>query len=217
MPIIKSGLLLRISQLIGGPPVGGPTVLDDDSVSLTMPVLPEIARRSLIQGPLTGWYTSVMENVHSAADGELSSINPYEPGAAAVAPYPESVPDDFDVWLLKAFAQRSSGSGALTMGYLDMNPVTHQQGWGIDDAGAPVIDEPPVVLARWDSVEAVVTVAGATEPAMTEAGDTMVDVNIRIARGALLRFSTESAAAAEFQCLLLMGLFPSGLGQDVVT
>jgi len=214
MPLLKSPLILRLQALLGGPVVGGATSVDTDNISLTMPVIPELARRSIVAGPVEGWYTSIFENVHSAADGEVSTIDPYEPGGAAVAPYPASVPRDQDVWLLKAYALRSVGTGGLTAGYLMMNPSPFQQGWGIDDQAAAVVDTPPVVLARWDVIEATV---GAEEPALTEQGECMVDIGIRIGRGATLRFDTESAAAAEFQCVMLMGLFPSTLGQDVAT
>jgi len=214
MPLLKSPLILRLQALLGGPVVGGQTVVDSDNISLVLPVIPELARRSVVAGPTEGWYTSIFENVHSGADGEISSIDPYAPGAAAVAPFPATVPRDQDVWLLKAYALRSSGAGGLTAGYLMINPGPGLQGWGIDDVGAPVVDTPPVVLARWDSIEATV---GTEEPALTEGGDCMVDIGIRIGRGATLRFDTEAAAAAEFQCVMLMGLFPSALGQDVAS
>jgi len=216
MAIIKNAILSPIQRLIGMAPSPSPTVLDDDSVSLTMPIVPHIARRSLVGKPNGGWFEGVLENVHSGADDEQSSINPYAAGLDAVPPYPMAINDNFDIWLIAVMGRRSSGAGGLTGAIMTIDPPTHSQGWGRDDVGAPVVGSPPMRVAFFDGVEE--TVAGITpSPMITEQGLLLQPINLRIPHDALLTFHSTSAAAAEFQAIFLVGLFPAGLGQDIAT
>jgi len=217
MGAIKNPILKALQGLIGIAPVPGPVVLDDDSISLTLPVVPHIARRSLA-GIELGWFVGLMENVHSGADSEASSIDPYEPGALlAVPPYPPSVPDDFDLWLLGISGTRSSGTGGLTGALFTLNPNDTSQGWGIDDAGVALLGTPSIRLGLFDSISELVQ-AFTTDPMINSLTlQTFYKLGIRVPRGAILSFETEAAAAAEFQGQFLLGLFPAGLGQDVAT
>lgn len=215
MAIIKNAILLPIQRLIGIAPASQETVVDTSSVSLTFPIVPDIARRSLSSQPTGGWFQGVLENVHSSADDELSSIDPYLAAADAVPPYPTAISNDFDVWILSIALRRSSGSGGLTGALISINPGPFQQCWGRDDSGAPVVATPPINLAFFDSINEDTAVS--TDPGVTVAGDTIVHANMRIARGTTILFNSTSAAAAEFQALFIIGLFPAGLGQDVVT
>ena len=214
MTIIKNAVLLPIQRLIGKASIPIPVVLDDASISLVLPIVPDIARRSLSSLPTGGWFQGILENVHSAADDEFSSIDPYAAGVDAVAPYPASISDDFDVWLAGVGGARSSGAGGLTGALLGINPVNHQQGWGRDDAGAPVTGSPMFRIAFFDGLETAAV--SSQDPFKTPQGEVWVPVGLRIARGATLTFQSTSAAAAEFQAIFLIGLFPAGLGQDVV-
>ena len=217
MAIITSGLLKILQQLIGAPAAAwGPVVLDDDSVAQTLPIIPEIARRGLAPGTIGGWGFSVMENVHAGAGFEFSTIDPYQPGVAAVGGYPEAVQEGFDVWLLGATGLRSSGAGGLTVASVALNLVGTQQMWGVDDADAQVVADPLMVLGRFDGLET--TLSGGSVYMIDESGNPYISMNLRIPRsGVALQFHTEAAAAAEFQLVLLMGLFPASLGQDIVT
>jgi len=217
MALIKSGMLKRIQGLIGTPGSSlGPVNLEDESVTQVLPVIPEIARRGLAPGTIGGWGTGLMENVHSGADFESSSIDPYLAGVAAVGAYPAEVPLEFDVWLLGVSAQQTSGTPGLDGAFLLLNPVASQQMWGVDDGGLQVVGDPPLMLARWDAIDSTVTTTG--DILIAESGEVYLPINIRIPRsGCLIAFHTESAGAAEYQATLLMGLFPAALGQDVVT
>jgi len=216
MSVISNNLLAAVQALIGGATGSGITVLEDDSVTQTLPIVPEIARRSLAIGNIGGWVLAVLENVHSGADFEQSSINLYNPAAAAIRPpYPGPVPLNTDVWMLGCSLIRNSGAGGLTGGLLGLNPPTLSQGLGIDDAGVALITTPIMTLAHFVGVDE--TLSSGNAFGETDQGLTYVPINLRIPRGGTLVFSSEAAAAAEFQLLVVLGLFPAGMGQDVVT
>lgn len=217
MAIIKNAILRPIQRLIGIAPAPQQTVLDDDSVSLTFPIVPDIARRSLSGLATGGWHIGVLENVHSAGDAESSSIEPYSAGPDAVAPYPIVIGDDFDLWLLFVHGLRSSGSGGLTGAVMGVNPPDHSQGWGRDDQGDPVLSSPAMRVAFFDDLETTVTGVSQKPMIQTKTGALRVNVGMRIPRGSNLAFHTVSAAAAEFQAIFVMGLFPASLGQDVAS
>lgn len=211
MSFVKNPILLPLQKLVGISPTPQPVVLDDTNISLTMPLVPDITRRSRASGPTGGWFEGVLENVHSAADDERSSITPYTAGVDAVAPYPTSVGDEFDLWLIGVAGQQSVQAPRLTIATLSMGIPTHAQGFGRDDAGAPLIVSPAIQVARFDSVVA----SSANNDAMvTEAGNTYIPLNLRIPRGSRLTFDSTASAAATFQILMIIGLFPAGLGQD---
>jgi len=214
MAIIKNAILLPIQRLIGIAPASQETVLDTSSVSLTMPILPDMARRSLSSQPTGGLFFGVLENVHSGADDEISTVDPYNPGPDVIAPYPSLVELSFDVWVLGVGGERISGAGALSIGLASIVSAVHTLGFGRDDSQAPVTRIPNLTIARFDSIDGVF--GSAIEPFLTEAGDTMVQTRIRLPRGARLRFHSTSAGAATFSMWFLVGLFPAGMGQDVV-
>ncbi len=218
MAEIKTGILGPIQQLIGSPALGG-VVLDDDSVTQTLPVVPDIARRGAAQGSTGGWFLGILENVHSAGDNEDSNINPYEAGLnAAGSAWPPTVPPGFDVWVLGVSGHRSVGTGGLTMAMMGYNAANNGPafGWGKDDAGAAVAPVTPTIfLARFDALEE--GAAGLVQdPMITEQGLTFQPIRMRLPRAGTLSFFTTSAAAAEFQAMFLMGLFPAALGQDIL-
>jgi len=216
MAIIKNAILLPIQRLIGIAPSGSPTVLDDDSVSLTFPVIPHIARRSLSSLPTGGYFVGILENVHSGADDESSSIDPYNAGVDAVAPYPAMISSDFDLWLIGITGRRSSGAGGLTGAIGSFTTPLHAQGWGRDDSGAPLITSGRIMVAQFDGISTLAA-AFSTPPMITEQGILYQPIGIRLIRGCTIGFHSTSAAAAEFQMFFLLGLYPAGLGQDVVT
>jgi len=218
MSIIKNALLLPIQHLIGQAPTPTPAVLDTESVSLTMPITPEIARRSLASQPTGGWFVGILENNHVSDDAIISTVNVYRTGDDTVPPWPTPVPNEFDVWWLGVCAQHASGSGGLSEALVGFNPAAFTQGWGRDQAGAIVVNAPRMHFARFDAIAGGAT-GSADPPLLTEAGETYVSVNMRLPRGTNLSFQTLSTGAAtvEFKAMFVMGLFPSAMGQDVVT
>jgi len=214
MAIIKNAILQPLQRLIGISPGTQATVLDTASVSLTMPIVPDVARRSLASQPSGGIFQGVLENVHSGADQEVSSIEPYAAGDNAVPPYPAEISSNFDLWLIGVHGIRSSGAGALTGGLASITFPAHTQGWGQDDQGAAVISNRPVRVAEFDDISVL---SGTPEVMITAAGLTYVRAGIRLVRGCALDFHSRSGGIAEFQMTFLLGLFPAALGQDVAT
>lgn len=220
MSRIINAVLGPIQALIGGVGSGAAfTELDDQGVTQTLPIVPHIARRGLSQGSTGGWFVGILENVHSGADSEDSAINPYEPGAAAAgSAWPAVVPPGFDVWCAGISGHRSVGVGGLTIALMGFNPSNNGPafGWGQDDQGAAVLPvTPTMMLARFDALETQ-QAAITQDPMMTEQGLMFQPVNMRLPRGGTLSFFSESAAAAEFQAVFLLGLFPAAMGQDVL-
>ena len=197
---------------LAGADSGAETIIDTDSVTQVLDIAP-VARRSLALPGTDGIFYCYFENVHGAADDESSTIDPYAPGDAAVAPYPGTVPRDLDFWVLQCSGRRTAGAGGLTSAAFVVVPsgTGIQQGWGIDDLGAAVTSVFVTVAARFDTIENV----GGLFAFATEEGNTVVHINRRIPRGSNLSFHSTSGGAAEFQMILTCALLPLGLGQDV--
>ena len=211
---IESDALDRIYRMLGlsGGALPSGTLLDDGNVSQVLDINP-IVRRSRTSAATTGWFACTLENAHAGAGDLTSSINPYEPGDAAIAPYPSSVPAGFDFWILYAILRRSAGGGDLTGGLLSIAPGNAQRGWGIDDMGAAVIATDQMQLAIFTSLNIAI---GSGVLGLTPTGEVLAPVNMRVPVGnAGLFFRSEAAAAATFRMFLICGLFPEGLGQDV--
>lgn len=77
---------------------------------------------------------------------------------------------------------------------------------------------PPLSLGRWDALDGGATGAR-DENLITEQGNTYIPINMRLPRGCRIRFETlsDGAAAVEFRAMCVIGLFPSAMGQDIVT
>jgi len=216
MAQIKTALLGIVQQLIGGASSGfsAVTVLDDDSVTQVLPLVPEIARRSIAIGPIEGWFVGTLRNIHAAAGGETSSIQVTRPGADAVGAFPQVLPPGFDVWLLGVSGSRTAGTGTLDGSVAALNPPTASQGFGVDSAGNTVITTPTIIVASFTGLVTVVPDAG---PFMvTDEGKTFVPVGIRMAPNVtLVHVSEVAGASANMELQFLCGVFPEGMGQDV--
>ena len=216
MAIIRTKILAPLQRLIGRSGTPKPTILDDDSVSLTMPLVPHLARRGQAFGTGEGWWVGVLRNIHTAADSEHVGINPYEPGpTAAIPPFPAVLPLDFDLWVLGIAGRRFSGVGGMTMCICSINRVPGHQAWGVDDLGAQVSDTRILTVARFDAIDT--TTGLGDDPMMTEQGLVYQPVNMRIPRGAILEMDTVSGGTCHLDTNWVLGVFPAGLGQDVVT
>lgn len=218
MPEIRGDQLRHISKLFGlsQQALSGVTLIDDENIAMVLDVNP-LVRRGLTEANLTGWYEGILLNVHSAGDAEISQINPYEPGSAAVAPYPATVPLDFDVWLLGVGGVRNDGAGGLTEAIVQVNPEATTVGWARDDSGASAAGPSPAFsVARFTDLATTGVGTINDDPMITAQGECWVPVGIRLPRRSVLEFHSLSAAAAEFTAIFLMGLFPATLGQDVL-
>jgi len=211
-------LLNRMLGLAGGTP--GPTELDDGNVTQVLDII-DVVRRSRTIAASQGWFFCIMDNVHAAAGALDSEIDPYTPGAAFapnVSAYPARVGRDFDFWLYTASLVRIAGDGALDGALLRMNPTAAQMGWGIDNSGAAVAGDDPYPIGRFTALDS--TLAARDPYGIAGDGKAYISINQRIARGNLLRFTTDTSGqtvSTTFRLFLTCGLFSEGIGQDIAS
>lgn len=212
---VDSGALRTINRVLGIAGATSPgTELETEQIVQTLDLNPYV-RRGRVVGNLSGWYMGLLQNVHVAAGDLDSLIDPYEPGDSAIAPYPASVPRGWDVWVLGICLDRSTGAGTLAGAVVGLNPLGRSQGWGQNNSGAGVGSTPNMPIARFVSVNA--DAAGTLAIGVSGNGSTYVETRLRVPRGATLTLDTTAAgASATFRALFFCGVFPEGLGQDVL-
>jgi len=217
---ITGAELELVQEVLGvGGQGSGEVLFDDEHLSQIIAVNDPL-RRSKAAGVLAqGLFYGVLVAEHAGA-GNLSVIlNPYNPAGndpdAVFNDYPSPVGAEFDVWILRTSLRRSAGAGTLDGAVLAMGPIASAQGWGLDNSGDEVQSTQNFPLARWTGLDT----GGQVHWGITGDGKVMAKPNIRMPRGGWnLRFySTAGTADATFICSVLTGVFPSSLGQDVVT
>ena len=169
-------------------------------------------RRGRTLSPSGGLFTAIMRNVHPSGASTITTVvDPFVFGAPR-APYPTPLPTRlFDLWLINATVERVSGTGTLVSVLSVLNDGAHL-GWGIDNGGNPITGDTFFPVAFWDSVATV----GTRVFGITEAGHSVVYPGLRLRPGTDLVFISTSSATETDQCLLTLGLFPIGLGQDLL-
>lgn len=169
----------------------------------------EIVRRSRTQAGTEGIYTALLRNIHTGGTSLTISVLPFNPGARGLAPYPSPMPAGFDVWLLSAAVTQLSGSGTISAN-LRVQVPPRVMGLSTTAAGVTLAQS----VGIWNTIVAEgITVAfksGQTEPVQ--------NIGMRLPRDPLTEiiFSSTSSATATFDCFCMIGVFPVGLGQDVV-
>lgn len=189
------------------------TELADGVVDQVLEVTP-IVRRSRTQGITTGIYTAVMRTDHTDAETVQAQLNPYRvPAINLTPPWPSPIPSSFDLWLLSAGVRRNAGGGTVSA-TLSVDYANSSQGFGINDGGTAAQSTLPHRLAFWDAVITDVTVfailAGSEQP--------NAQIGLRLQQGIFteLVFRATSTLTSQWDCQLLLGIFPVGLGQDVL-
>lgn len=192
------------------------TELLDGDVNQTLDIIP-IARRGGTLAGTDGIFRVALRTIHT--DSEVLSVSwqPYLSAAAGVvAPFPSPVPDTFDVWLLGAALERVSAGGTITQAVLRMTQI--QQGFGIDDTGAAVASTSVFALAFWDLMETAISPGFGN---VNNNNYVWQRLAMRIPRkGAIaspfISFTCLSATTITVDCVMMVGLFPVALGQDVL-
>ena len=209
---VDSQALVGLNRILGLAGAGSTeTFLEDGLLQQTYDVA-DVVRRSRTQAGSAGWFYAMFENSHSGATGRVSTINPYATTSGqGLNSWQSPVEAGFDVWLMYATMQRSSGGG-LNAAVCMMNPSANMQCFGINNVGSGVTDTTLLPVAFWDSVESVT----GEDFGLTESGDMLVNINKRVRRGTQISYATDSAATAVFQMSAVFGLFPAGMGQDIV-
>jgi len=188
------------------------TELTDGVVDQALNIVP-IVRRGRTQVATDGIYTATMRNSHTGATTITNTIEPYNVVTTLiVAPYPDPVGPQFDIWLLAAAIRQVSGTGTLSATLSIRYPGS--QGWGRTEGGTFVGVAQAHRLAHWDALVTVGTafavLAGSEQPTAF--------IKTRIPRGGAteLIFITVSSATSSYDCQLTLGVFPVALGQDGV-
>lgn len=214
---VTGDALDTLNRTLGLPGAGSAAVteLNDGQVDQTLDVAPFV-RRGRTWADSEGIFRFVLENGHGGAGTLSTSIFPYAPAVGSVAPYPLQVPEGYDIWLLKAAVQVTTSFAGACDALLAMNNV--KMGIGEDDAGAAVTTNTVVPLALWLSP---VSFAGVTF--LRNGSFYFEDIGVRVPRsqgatGNNVAITLQSTAdgAVDATCTILAGIFPSGLGQDVV-
>ena len=212
---IDSDALTILTKALGLTGAGAPiTELNDGVVDQALDVVP-IVRRSRTLGVSQGLYTAIISNIHTAGDTRTEQLDPYRPGTALViAPFPAVIPPQFDLWLLTATLRRQSGTGTVNA-TLAFQPGAHEQAWGVNDAGAAVVQQDMQVIAYWNTLVTSNTTFGY----LSGTSPPLVQIGLRLPRGTAafppaLRFVSAASAIATYNVSLNFGLFPVSLGQD---
>jgi len=189
------------------------TEFTDGTLDQVLDMAP-IVRRGRTIASTGGLFRVVLRTVHTDIETLAVSWQPYESGTGVIAPFPDPVPDTFDVWLLGASLERQSGAGNITNSVLKLTQVI--QGFGIDDSAVAITSNAVFYLAFWDTIE------GSFAPGFGNVPNNNFvwqHPGIRIPRkGAIaspfIVFEAISSATVSIDCTLLVGLFPVALGQD---
>ncbi len=213
MKTVDSQALAIVNRALGLSGAGASlTEFLDGSVDQTLDI-GELVRRGRTIAKSQGIFMGLLRNIHAGSGTLTSSFPPYTGGTGAILPWPSPMPLGFDVWVIGAFVRQLSGSGTFT-GSLIIDPNTTNLGWGVDDGGAAVSAAARIPLAFWDSV-----VTQTDEIALMEDGQPWAKIGMRLFRlnrnDVRLMFSSTASALATFDCFIMLGVFPVGLGQDV--
>jgi len=211
---INSQALSLINRSLGITGTGSQqTEFEDGNLQQTIDVA-DLIRRGNTQGGTGGIYIGALTNIHGASGVLHSAFQLYSSAAGVIAPYPNPMPIGFDVWILGASVRRVSGTGTVEA-LLNVNTAAAVQGWGVDDSGSATTTIDPIFLAHWDTIVTI----GVFDVVMNEGGQPYQPINWRIVRppasDTAVQFSTDASALATYRCMVLVGVFPIGLGQDV--
>jgi len=184
------------------------TEFGDGMVDQVLDVLPG-ARRGGTLGPTGGLFYGLMQNVHTDAESLTTTVFPFNMTTGLLAAYPSPVTPLFDLWIIAAGVRMESGGGTY-ISQLNMDQTTPNQSWGLNDSGIAVAAVSRVCLGLWDRV---IAGPGATV-GVTESGDTLIKIGLRMTPQSSLRFAGTSSLTTTVNCDVLFGLFPAAAGQD---
>lgn len=207
--LVDSQALQTVSKTLQlSTPGAEETLFIDERLEQVLDVGPLI-RRGLTLAGTEGLYTANIRNTHSGAEGNVANVvDPWNLGGSARPPFPGRIPLNQDLWITGFSAEVvSGGSGEFDEAFFDLFIPTTHQAFGTVTTN--------IVLAGWISSSSL---AGTVH--LTKRGSQTIaiysEIKLRVPRDATFRFHTRNvgATAPVFQLNLLLGLFPSSLGQD---
>ncbi len=210
MKKIDSDALGIANRALGLSGAGSPvTELTDGVVDQSLSIGPLVRRGRTLAGS-EGVLIAQFRNVHVAANSLTTIINPYAAGVRAIAPWPDPIPAQFDIWLLTAEVRRPSGTGTLS-GALHLNAPATIIGLSAQGGGGLAAGVTSHTLAFWDAVGTENIDFG-----ILNQGGTLARIGLRLPRSSVtqLVWASTSSAVATYDLYLMLGLFPIALGQD---
>lgn len=218
MQEVDSAALTRVSKVLQLSTTGAElTEFQDELLQQVLDVAPMV-RRGLTLDISGGIYTATILNTHVGSDTITTDVNPYVPATTFVGNgFPAEVSDAFDVWLLGLHAQNITAPGDFGGGFFGIITGTLGMAWR-NEAGSIAMVQ---VIDLWKQETSgtgnlVVLTAEFAAPAATG----FIKLPMRIRRSADVRFRFETVksgvGAGTYKVFLTLGLFPAGLGQDVV-
>lgn len=215
---VDSQALEGLNRALGlAGPGSGQTDLEDGELIQTIDTQGIIRRSRGIASTSGGWFTGIMENVHTSGSTNKSTrINIYttvfQPPLPAAG---QIIPQGYDWWLIGAGLKGTSGTASnFTDGALLLDCGGGLTGFFEDDSSATTPAQEAIIpLVRWDDL---VTIGGSVI-GLREDGNVWTPINLRIPQHVtpILDFVSTATNAVTVRCNLIVGLFPAQLGQDV--
>lgn len=207
--LVDSQALQRVSKTLQlSTPGAEETLFIDERLEQVLDVGP-IIRRGLTLAGTEGLYTANIRNTHSGSQGNVVTvIDPWSLGGVARPPFPGSIPNNLDLWITGFMMEIVSGTNEFDSGFFDLFVPTTHQAFGTISTN--------IVLGTWLGQ---ITLAGVAFGKAFPATANFHKMGLRVPRNATFRFHTRNTGANSpvFQLDLMLGLFPSSMGQDGVS
>jgi len=210
---VDSGALLLVNRILGiaGSQTGAQrTELDDGTLTQVLEV-GSIVRRSRSLPGTDGIFCAILRtNMGAGVTTETATLNPYTPGGANLAPFPDPIPAGFDFWVAGASLIQAGGiAGNFTNALFRTLYDASMIGLAIDEAGQTFGSATAAIpLAFWDDL----TLGFGT----MEDGTQWLPLGLRIRRGQTLQLDVAATDAVVVDLVLICALVPAALGQDIV-
>ena len=216
MKKVNAQALGDVNRALGLTGAGSPSTEFSDGILDQVVDVGPLIRRGNTLAQTQGVFTGVLVNDHTGAGTLSTTADVYELGNALVtAPYPPTIPRGLELWLIGASCQQVTGSGTFS-GALYLNVDDVLEGFHINNSGtSPGTVSSPMAIAYWDAIKTVTNSFG-----IQEDGKPFAPIGLRLPRtnapGTTVIWRSTASAVTRFECLLLMGLFPIGMGQDIL-
>jgi len=213
---IDSDALRIVNRSLGLTGAGSQLTELADGVVDQMLEVGQIARRGRALGVGGGLFFPTLRNEHTDAESIANTVDPYNVGTTGlVPPYPNPVPQQFDLYLIGASVRHAAGTASgMSAATLSIEVPTPAQGFGLTDAGVALLVAEPIRLVQWNAM----TTDGTSYAIKAVNRGPHGRIGLRLPRvtGMLLRFASVSTVTVSVDCQMILGLFPVALGQDAV-